>query len=134
MKSIKPGRGPSMMNAIGAAVAVVFGIIWTIVTINMGAPFFFALFGFLFVGLGIVQLVYHLKNATGENRYSAFDITEQGEEPDPLQQRIRPQQFQSTDKRAAEQSNASRFCPYCGTPAVGEYSFCPKCGKPLPRL
>ena len=38
MKSIKPGRGPSMMGAVGAAFAVVFGIIWTMAAASMGAP------------------------------------------------------------------------------------------------
>ena len=30
MKSIKPGRGPSAMGAMGSAFAVIFGIFWTI--------------------------------------------------------------------------------------------------------
>lgn len=30
MKSIKPGRGPSAMGALGSIICVVFGIFWTI--------------------------------------------------------------------------------------------------------
>ena len=88
MRSIKPGRGPSGMGALGSIIAVIFGIFWTIMAVSMGAPVFFPIFGILFVILGIVQAVYHFKNATGKNRYSAFDITEEGEEPDPLEERF----------------------------------------------
>lgn len=45
MKSIKPGRGPSMMGAFGSAAVTVFGILWTIMAMSMGAPIFFACFG-----------------------------------------------------------------------------------------
>ncbi len=40
MKSIKPGRGPSMMSGIAGIGAVVFGIFWTIMAVQMGAPIF----------------------------------------------------------------------------------------------
>ena len=75
MRSIKPGRGPSGMGAIVSVILVIFGIGWTIMAVRAGAPVFFPIFGVLFVILGIVQAVYHFKNATGKNRYSAFDIT-----------------------------------------------------------
>ena len=35
MRSIKPGRGPSMMGAAGAVFAVIFGIIWTFAAAGM---------------------------------------------------------------------------------------------------
>ena len=76
MKSVKPGRGPSAMGAAGSIIAVIFGIFWTIGAASMGAPPLFPLFGVLFVIIGIVQTVYNLKNATGKNRYSSFDIVE----------------------------------------------------------
>ena len=40
MRSIKPGRGPSAMGAVGSAAIGVFGIFWTISAANMGAPVF----------------------------------------------------------------------------------------------
>ena len=83
MKSIKPGRGPSAMGAVGSIFSAIFGIIWTIAAASMGAPVFFWLFGVVFVILGIVQAIYNFKNATGENRYSKFDIVDSAEEPDP---------------------------------------------------
>ena len=126
MKSVKPGRGPSGMSAIAAVIAVIFGIFWTITTISMGAPGMFPLFGVLFIIMGIVNAVYHYKNATGENRYSAYDITEEGEEPDPLNVRFEQQQKPYTSGTTA------RFCPYCGRNAASDYEFCPSCGKRLP--
>ena len=64
----------------------------------MGAPAFFPIFGVIFIIMGIVQAAYNYKNATGKNRYSSFDITEDGEEPDPLEQR-----FGGTEYCAKEQ-------------------------------
>ena len=49
MKSIKRGRGPSMMNGLGSLFVSVFGVIWTIAAASMGAPWFFPLFGICFV-------------------------------------------------------------------------------------
>ena len=87
MKSIKPGRGPSMMGGLGSIFAGVFGVIWTMAAVQMGAGIF-ALFGVVFIVFAVLQAVYQFKNATGENRYSEFDITEDGEEPDPLEKRM----------------------------------------------
>ncbi len=130
MKSIKPGRGPSAMGAVGAVVGVGFGILWTAMAVSMGAPIFFPLFGILFIGMGIAQAVYHFKNATGKNRYSAFDITEEGEEPDPLNQYFGQGETQAPSPEEGE----IRFCPYCGAKLQGEnFAFCPQCGQELPE-
>jgi len=132
MKSVKPGRGPSGMSAIGAIFAVVFGIFWTITAVSMGAPFFFPIFGILFVIYGIVNAVYHYKNATGENRYSAFDITDEKEEPDPLNVRFGESRSEFNDAPQYNQGSSVRFCPYCGRETEADYEFCPVCGKRLP--
>lgn len=126
MKSIKPGRGPSAMNAMGSVVAVVFGVIWTAMAAAMGAPFFFPLFGVVFIIMGIVQAVYHFKNATGKDRFSQWDITENGEESDPLNDYFGQQQ------EPTESKTGDGFCPYCGAAVEGGYRFCPKCGRELP--
>ena len=130
MKSVKPGRGPSAMGAAGSIIAVIFGIFWPIAAASMGAPGIFPLFGVLFVILGIVQTVYNLKNATGKNRYSSFDIVEDGEEPDPLEQR-----FGSAAQNDPQPDRGEfRFCPYCGAKLGAEFEFCGKCGKKLPDI
>lgn len=38
MKSIKPGRGPSMMGGISALFAALFGVFWIIVVLQSGRP------------------------------------------------------------------------------------------------
>ena len=65
MKSIKPGRGPSIMGAIGSILAAAFGIVWTILAASMGV-FIFAIFGIIFVIAAIVQAIFNYKNATGK--------------------------------------------------------------------
>lgn len=140
MKSIKPGRGPSMMGAFGSAAVTIFGIIWTIMAMSMGAPIFFALFGIIFVAMGIAQTVYNLKNATGKERFSAFDITDSSEEPDPLNEYFAGKQDRNEEAGVdtnnstitASNKNANAFCPYCGTEAEDDYQYCAKCGKKLP--
>lgn len=60
MKSIKPGRGPSMMSGIAGIGAVVFGVFWTIMAVQMGAPIFFAAFGIIFIVMAIVGVIYNM--------------------------------------------------------------------------
>ena len=127
MKSIKPGRGPSMMGGLGSIFAGVFGVIWTMAAVQMGAGIF-ALFGVVFIVFAVLQAVYQFKNATGENRYSVFDITEDGEEPDPLEKRMAPPSSPAEENKEP----GGNFCPYCGAPAEKDYDFCHRCGKKLP--
>lgn len=137
MKSIKPGRGPSMMGAFGSAAVSVFGIFWTIMAMSMGAPIFFALFGIIFVVMGIAQTVYNFKNATSKERFSAFDITDSSEEPDPLNEFFAGNSTEAevsgrSNNRHSADTGADAFCPYCGAEAEPEYQYCAKCGKKLP--
>ncbi len=127
MKSIKPGRGLSMMGGVMSILMGVFGLIWTLVAFQAGGGVF-ALFGVVFIVIAITQAVFHFKNATGENRYSAYDITDENEEPDPLNARFGTAQ----DGAEFPTDGGSAFCPYCGTPVEGDYAYCNKCGKKLP--
>ena len=130
MKSIKPGRGPSAMGAMGSAFAVIFGIFWTIMAASMGAPVFFPIFGVMFVIMGIVQLVYNYKNAAGKNRYSSFDITDSSEEPDPLNDIFISEGSERRDDGL--ERGLGNFCPYCGECVGADYKFCQSCGRRLP--
>ena len=129
MKSVKPGRGPSMMGGISSILAGVFGVVWTIGAVSMGAGGMFAIFGLIFIAMAIISAVYNFKNATSKNRYSSFDITDKNEEPDPWNERFgekrefTPQSIHSGD---------SKYCPYCGTRVDGDFLYCNKCGKKLP--
>lgn len=126
MKSIKPGRGPSMMGGIVGIAVALFGVFWTIMAVSFGAGFM-AVFGIIFVFIAIVQVIYNFKNATSKNRYSSFDIVDSHEEPDPLNER-----FVTPTRNSSSIKGASSFCPYCGNPVSSEYAFCNKCGKMLP--
>lgn len=68
------------MGGVGGIVVAIFGVIWTIGALSMGAPPFFALFGLLFVVMAIAGVVYNFYNATSRNRMSSFDVTTDGEE------------------------------------------------------
>lgn len=147
MKSIKPGRGPSMMSGVASIVAAIFGLIWTIAAASMGAgPF--ALFGLVFIGMAIASGVYNFKNATSENRYSTFDIVDNTEENDPFNERFGKQQNSSADfehyadgtprfsdksASASRPASANAFCPYCGNEVEKDFIYCNNCGKELPR-
>lgn len=146
MKSIKPGRGPSAMGGIGSIFAALFGVIWTMVAVSMGAPWFFALFGIMFIIMALVQAAYNLKNATSEERFSAFDIVDSSEERDPAEQLIMKRKDQeSRDPAGPDRSREEdisgirhpevqrRFCPYCGAAAAPDYRYCSSCGRELPE-
>ena len=135
MKSIKRGRGPSMMSGISSIFVAIFGVIWFVLACSMsgmaGGGIFsvFPLFGVVFIGMAIVSAVYNFKNATNQNRYSEFDITEDGEEVDPLQKHFGKTDFSQTKTISNEKQGA--FCPYCGTKTKEDHVFCNKCGKKL---
>lgn len=125
MKSVKPGRGPSMMSGVAGIFVVVFGIVWTILAAEVGGGLFF-IFGVCFVGLAIVQVIYNFKNATSQNRFSEYDITESHEESDPFNDRF----GKNNEDDASPKSN--RYCPYCGNPVDDNFEYCNHCGKKLP--
>ena len=131
MKSIKPGRGPSMMGGVVSIAIGIFGIIWTIGAGSIGGGLF-ALFGVVFVVIAIVNAVYNFKNATNKNRYSTFDIVDDSEEPDPLNERFGGTSYEGAQAYKNEESGGSEFCPYCGADVEEDYVYCNKCGKKLP--
>lgn len=120
MKSFKRGRAPSMVDGTVSVMMAVFGVIWMIFAVSIGAGAF-ALFGLVFIAIAIVQAVYHFKNATSDNRFSEFDITENEEEPDPLNRR----------DGTAKETHEGGYCPYCGAKTEADYEFCRSCGRRL---
>ncbi|MBQ9346981.1 MAG: zinc ribbon domain-containing protein [Oscillibacter sp.] len=150
MKSIKPGRGPSMLGGFSGIFGTIFAIFWTIGAASIGAPPMFWLFGVGFTALMIGNTVYNFRNATGENRYSAYDITDGSEEPDPLNRRYgttlngEPVDGGGNGRDAGNGGDgwnhshhadgAVRFCPYCGAKLGDGFAFCGKCGREIPKL
>lgn len=133
MKSIKPGRGPSMKGGIMSLAMAAFGVLWIVAVAGMGGGFF-ALFGVIFVIVAIVEAVYSFKNATGENRYSSFDIVDGSEEPDPLNVYYGGDDHSDPIRDEAQEQHPreSLYCPYCGAAVEGDYVYCNKCGRKLP--
>ena len=125
MKSIKPGRGPSMMGGFVGIVVALFGVFWTFAAAMMGGGIF-ALFGVVFVAIAVVNVVYNFRNAFGRNRFSEYDITGEGEEPDPLNIHFGAQ------KPGASGVTGGEYCPWCGARIDCTFEFCHKCGKKLP--
>ncbi len=117
-----------MMGAISGIAVSLFGVFWVIMAISGGA-WFMAPFGIIFVVLSVVRTVYNFKNATGKNRYSEYDITEQNEEPDPLNERFGES---SNSEESLPNADESKFCPFCGARLGANYEFCNICGKKLP--
>lgn len=129
MKSVKPGRGPSFIGGVMCLLISVFGVFWTITAGQFGAPPLMTVFGAGFVLIGIGLAIYQFMNATRKKRFSSFDITSDGEEPDPLNER-----FGEVTARAIRDAvgGETAFCPYCGEKTEEGYRYCRKCGKALP--
>ena len=132
------------MGSIAGIGVAIFGVFWTIMAVQMGAPIFFAAFGVIFVVIAISGVVYNLRNATVEKRFSTFDIVDEEEEADPLNERFGQQPCskcpdKDENRTVAEQELSEKsagggennFCPYCGAPVKGTYTFCRKCGRRL---
>ncbi len=134
MYSVKPGRGPSMMGAVGGIAAAIFGIIWMLGAASAGAPASFVLFGVVFVGLAIAGVAYNVYNATQKDRMSTFDITTENEEQDPVAQALghapRPPDKEKTLDQKPRKFEGE-FCPFCGAQASPEFDYCPRCGKDI---
>jgi len=109
------------MGGVMGIAAAVFGVIWTLLAARTGGGLF-ALFGLVFIAVAVINAVYNFKNASSKNRYSAFDITDHSEEPDPLNERFGA----PTTGRSDGETN---FCPYCGTAVESDHEYCRKCGK-----
>lgn len=135
MYSVKPGRGPSFMGAIGGIIGALFGVIWTVGAMSIGAPPFFALFGVLFVGMAIVSAVYNFYNATSRNRMSTFDVTTNAEESDPIADALGYRDASRQSPQGGSSLGPRQFpgdhCPFCGAKAGPDFDFCPKCGKDI---
>ena len=134
--SVKPGRANSAQGVVGGVFGMVFGIIWTVAAVSMGAPWFFGLFGIFFVGMIGVSTFINYKNATGDNRFSSYDIVDINDEPDPWDEKFRgdSQEFNVNPDcgHIHPVQNETCFCPYCGTKAGADFEFCKACGKKLP--
>ena len=117
-----------MMSAVVGIFVALFGVVWTIAAVSTGAGIF-GLFGLIFVAIAIVNVVYNFKNATGKNRYSSFDITDDGEEIDPWNEHFGEKREHMQKENI---STDSKYCPYCGAKAQGDFEFCNQCGKRLP--
>ena len=139
MKSIKGGRGSSIIGAIGlfgiAAVAAV-----ALGEFNKQDSFGFGggnvskvptVFLVVFILIAVCCGVYELYNAIAKNRPSVMDITDGKEEPDPLNEYFHGKYDMESTKSPAAQG--SRFCPNCGKPVEADANFCSRCGKELKK-
>ena len=95
---------------------------------GIGAPGLFVAFGAIFVLMAVAGAIYQFSNATRKNRFSAFDITDEQEEPDELNQYFGKN---GAGYMPEKQEPAARYCPYCGEALQEDYRFCPKCGNEL---
>ena len=132
MKSVKPGRGPSLLGGAASVIAAVIGVAWIAVAASMDAPVYFCLFGVVFVGLAIAQALYDLYNASAKRRFSLFDVTEEGEEPDPLAHGDGSggaEAFCPACGAKVAADDLPRTCPRCETTVPAGESVCPRCGK-----
>ena len=128
MKSIKPGRGPSMMGFFSCIFGIVFSIAWTVTTVSMRAPILFPIFGIGFTIMMMVSAIYNYKNAKGKNRYSSYDIVNSCEEPDPFNEKYGTKRQNDSYSRSPDSSEVN-FCPYCGSQVGNDHIYCTNCGK-----
>ena len=125
MKSIKPGRAPSLLSGVIGIIMVLFGIFWTVMASTFGGIMMVS--GVLWAIIALVITIFNIKNGTAKKRYSMYDITDDKEEADPLNER-----FKEKKDDVKDDGNDSKYCPYCGAKVEETYEYCNKCGKKLP--
>lgn len=123
MKSIKPGRGKSMINGAGSVIVALVGVAWTIGAVGMGAGYM-AFFGVAFIVIALINAGEGFYNATADKRMSVADVVDAEDEPDPLSERF-------GIKADTQPPQAAAYCPYCGKPLEPDFVFCPRCGKAM---
>lgn len=137
MKSIKRGRASSMTSGIvGIVMSMAFFGIAMQVSDGFGEfAFMPIIMGLIVLGASIAEII----GATRKNRFSEYDITDDGEEPDPLNQyygaQARPDQERQSPAATPTGADAAlaSYCPYCGTRVGHGFAYCPSCGKRLPE-
>ena len=141
MKSIKQGRGPSLIGGIVALGMSVFGLVmagevrateshFSAFGSNPGAGGGVT-FCYLFSGACILVGIYSIYCAVAKNRPSHLDITDGDEEPDPLNEHFHGRyDVESTKSPSAK---GGMYCPYCGKPVQADFAFCSHCGKELKK-
>lgn len=143
MYSLKPGRGPSLLNGLSGIIfcTVAFGMSFAVCAIGNAftnsipnsapavGPFknvfaCFALVPLLIGVVGLINVIYSFYNATAKNRLSNLDITTHTEEPDPLNPKPTPPTNPAT--------SPSTFCTNCGSALQPTWRFCARCGTSTP--
>ena len=121
------------MGGVKSIFMALYGVFWTVIAASMGAVIMMP-FGFIFIGIAVVNALYNFKNATGENRYSSFDIVDHTEESDPLNDKFgKPQTHNPETQNAASDNKEQKYCPYCGAKVGADFIFCNSCGKKQPK-
>lgn len=82
--------------------------------------------------LGVVQAIYHYKNATSKDRYSIIDIVDSGEVWDPSDNWVKNKNGDEPEIQNSMTSELN-YCPYCGAKVNSDYTFCSKCGKSIKK-
>ena len=133
MKQIRRGKGPSAQSGALSVVLAVFGVVWTVFTLRMGAGFL-ALFGVFFVVFAVMQAVYHLSNAAGKRRDPLYEIvdTEEAREENAAQGKPPAPAAPSPIAPPVAKAGMGRYCPYCGEAVQADFAFCAGCGRKLP--
>ena len=136
MKSMKGGRGPSIIRA-----AALFGIaVLAMVALGQsGTPGSVAYAGVkyertplllvIFILMAVCGGIWFLYRAFAQNRPSETDAAGADEEPDALNGHSRGEDgAESTEEASAA---GSRYCPNCGRAVPEDANFCSHCGKEL---
>ena len=138
MKSMKGGRGPSIIRAVALFGIAVLAMVALGQSKTPGSVAYAgvkyertSLLLVIFILMAVCGGIWFLYHAFVQNRPSETDAAGGDEEPDPLNEYFHGKyEVESTESSAAK---GSMYCPYCGKPIQADFAFCSHCGKELKK-
>ena len=128
MKSIKPGRGPSLLSGIATLIGIAVIICFAAMAIKMRQTFFLIIAGFILL-VYICFTIYHFSNAIKKNRHSILYIEDDRESNSSPS--AEPKEPSALLNGKPIDGVAPRYCPYCGKDTESDFLYCKFCGRKL---
>ena len=110
-------RKDNIGSIFGSVFAILFAIIWIFIVGRIAR--FMIVFGLLFIGIAIFNIVRVIKS----NKISKYNFG--------YDEEVNEETYNAFESYKDKNSKHATYCPFCGTTAKMTDRFCKKCGTKL---